>query len=133
MGKKILNAKNIVNLTTKCNTRNTFFVLLVSEYTCYTWIKCTRRADWGLYWVLDFQCCFKYVITEIKPLIFCYILLLILKVCVNSVQLYFLTVTGPKLRWESQSAFYSFCECRRTVIWTGWVKTVEASLYIENM
>lgn len=32
-----------------------------------------------------------------------------------------MSITGPKSRWESESAFYSFRECRRTVIWTGWV------------
>lgn len=33
----------------------------------------------------------------------------------------FLSVVGPKFRRESESAFYSFCECWRALIWTGWV------------
>ncbi len=43
---------------------------------------------------------------------------IVCKLC--RIYIYFLSVAGPKFRWESGSAFYSFRECRRTIIWARW-------------
>lgn len=100
------------------------FLLSVSEYTCYTWIQCTGGTDWGLYWVLDELHCLRMCLTKITPLVLCWTLFSTQpkRVCLTQYFVYFLSVIGTKFRWESESAFYSFCECRRKVIWTGWVR-----------